>query len=93
MYQGVFAAAVTPLNSDFTPDIDSLPEFLSFLAQRGCHGALILGTTGEGPSFSYVERKIIYQAAINVRHIHPSFQLLAGTGSPSLQDTININHL
>ncbi len=92
-FQGVFAAAVTPLKSDFTPDIDSLPEFLNFLAQRGCHGALILGTTGEGPSFSFAERKIIYQAAGNVRHIHPSFQLLVGTGSPSLQDTINFTRL
>ena len=74
-FQGVFAAAVTPLKSDFTPDIDSLPKFLSFLAQRGCHGALILGTTGEGPSFSFAERKMIYQAARNVRQIHPSFKI------------------
>jgi len=92
-FQGVFAAAVTPLKSDFTPDIDSLPKFLSFLAQRGCHGALILGTTGEGPSFSFAERKMIYQAARNVRQIHPSFQLLVGTGSPSLQDTIKFTRL
>ena len=92
-FQGVFAAAVTPLKSDFTPDIDSIPEFLSFLAQRGCHGALILGTTGEGPSFSFAERKLIYQAASNVRQIHPRFQLLAGTGSPSLQETINFTQL
>ncbi len=92
-FKGIFAAAVTPLKSDLTPDIDSFPEFLSFLAQRGCHGALILGTTGEGPSFSFEERKIIYQAANNVRQIHPSFQLLAGTGTPSLQDTINFTRL
>lgn len=93
VYQGVFAAAVTPLKTNFSPDIDALPEFLSFLAQRGCHGALILGTTGEGPSFAFEERKMIYQAANEVRKIHPDFILLAGTGSPSLQETINFTRL
>ena len=93
IYRGVFAAAVTPLNTDFTPDIDAIPMFLSFLAQRGCHGALILGTTGEGPSFAFEERKTIYQAANEVKKIHPDFILLAGTGSPSLQETINFTQL
>ena len=49
---GIHAAAITPINSDLSPDLTALPEFLGFLADRGCHGALILGTTGEGPSFS-----------------------------------------
>jgi 4-hydroxy-tetrahydrodipicolinate synthase len=93
IYQGVFAAAVTPLKTDFSPDIDAVPEFLSFLAQRGCHGVLILGTTGEGPSFSFQERKMIFQAANEVRKVHPEFLLLAGTGSPSLQETINFTRL
>ena len=48
---GVFAAAVTPLRSDFSPDLNVLPSLLGFLAGRGCHGILLLGTTGEGPSF------------------------------------------
>lgn len=92
-FQGVFAAAVTPLKQDFTPDIESVPTLLNFLAERGCHGALLLGTTGEGPSFSYSERAIIYQAATKVRDIHPDFRLLAGTGSPSIQDTIAYTRL
>jgi 4-hydroxy-tetrahydrodipicolinate synthase len=92
-FRGVYAAAVTPLTSDFNPDVESFPEFLDFLAHRGCHGALILGTTGEGPSFSYSERELIYQAAINVKKVHNDFILLAGTGSPSLKDTIQYTQL
>jgi 4-hydroxy-tetrahydrodipicolinate synthase len=90
---GVFAAAVTPLNADFSPDTDRLPEFLGFLAQRGCHGALILGTTGEGPSFSPPERQRIFSAAVRVREAYPDFSLLAGTGTPSLEETIDLNRL
>jgi 4-hydroxy-tetrahydrodipicolinate synthase len=87
---GVYAAALTPLRADFSPDIEILPSFLSFLACRGCNGALLLGTTGEGPSFSPEERIAVWRSAIEVRQSHPNFHLLAGTGTPSLQETINL---
>ena len=87
---GVYAAALTPLQADSSPDPEPVPAFLSFLADRGCHGALIFGTTGEGPSFSPKERRIIYKAAIKVRETHPDFRLLAGTGTPSLGETITM---
>ncbi len=87
---GVYAAAVTPLNPAYEPDLEAIPALLSFLANRGCHGALLLGTTGEGPSFSYPERIEIFRAAALVRQEHAQFSLLAGTGSPSLEDTISM---
>ena len=85
--KGVFAASITPLKTDFSPDLDSLPGYLDFLARRGCHGALLLGTTGEGPSFSPEQRIKIFKAALEVRQDWPEFQLLAGTGTPSLDET------
>lgn len=87
---GVYAAALTPLKTDSTPDLASVPAFLAFLAERGCHGALIFGTTGEGPSFSAEERKAVWRAALEVREAYPDFRLLAGTGTPSLQETIDL---
>jgi len=87
---GVYAAALTPLNSDSTPNIEAIPTYLAFLAERGCHGALIFGTTGEGPSFSPEERKTVWAAALEIRQNHPEFRLLAGTGTPSLTETINL---
>lgn len=86
--QGVYAAALTPLKSDYSIDSQAIPGFLSFLAQRGCHGALVLGTTGEGPSFAAFERIEIFRAALKVRQEHPGFRLLAGTGTPNLEETI-----
>lgn len=87
---GVYAAALTPLKADSTPHLEPVPAFLSFLAERGCHGALIFGTTGEGPSFSPEERKAVWNEALKVRETHPEFRLLAGTGTPSLQETIDL---
>jgi 4-hydroxy-tetrahydrodipicolinate synthase len=85
---GVFAAAVTPLNPDFSPDFEGLIQLLRFLADRGCHGALLMGTTGEGPSFSIGERLSIFKAAAEAVKLIPNFHLLAGTGTPSLEDSV-----
>jgi len=87
---GIYAAALTPLKSDSTPDLEPVPAFLAFLAERGCHGALIFGTTGEGPSFSPEERRAVWRTALEIREAHPGFRLLAGTGTPSLQETIDL---
>jgi len=90
---GVYAAAVTPLKSDLFPDLEAVAPFLSFLASRGCDGALIFGTTGEGPSFSPTERASVWRAALKVREQVPDFKLFAGTGTPSLTETIDLTKL
>jgi 4-hydroxy-tetrahydrodipicolinate synthase len=85
---GVYAAAVTPLKADFSLALDDLPELLDFLERRGCHGVLLFGTTGEGPSFDPTERLTLLQEALTWRRSHPHFHLLLGTGTPSLEETI-----
>jgi 4-hydroxy-tetrahydrodipicolinate synthase len=87
---GVYAAALTPLAPDFSLALDDLPPFLDFLARRGCHGALLMGTTGEGPSFAAQERLDLLRAALAVRQVHPDFRLLLGTGTPSLEETVQL---
>lgn len=89
---GVYAAAVTPLH-DSTLDLDSVPTLLSFLAGRGCHGAVLFGTTGEGPSFSPAEREALMRCAREAREAIPGFRLIAGTGTPSLSETIDLTKL
>lgn len=89
---GVYAAAVTPL-LDSTLDLDSVPHLLAFLASRGCHGAVLFGTTGEGPSFSPAEREALMRCAHEARESIPGFRLIAGTGTPSLSETIDLTRL
>ena len=90
---GVYAAAVTPLRNDSTLDLDSVPALLAFLASRGCHGALFFGTTGEGPSFSPTERESLLRSVRAYRQLVPGFRILAGTGTPSLSETIDLTKL
>jgi 4-hydroxy-tetrahydrodipicolinate synthase len=88
---GVYCAAITPLNADQSIALDDIPGYLGFLAERGCHGALLLGTTGEGPSFFMDERLAIFNAATRVRQQYPDFRLLAGTGTPNLEETVRLS--
>lgn len=92
---GVYAAAVTPLRQepDSSFDLDSVPTLLKFLASRGCHGVVLFGTTGEGPSFSPAEREVLMRAACEACELMPGFRLLAGTGTPSLSETIDLTKL
>ena len=87
---GVYAAAVTPMRADYSPDLDAIPGLLAYLDKRGCHGVLLLGTTGEGPSFSFGERIAILGTASKYKQVNPQFRLLAGTGTPSLTETIDL---
>jgi 4-hydroxy-tetrahydrodipicolinate synthase len=76
------------MRPDFSLALEDVPLLLDFLARRGCHGALLLGTTGEGPSLSAQERLALLHAALPVRQSWPDFRLLAGTGTPSLEETV-----
>jgi 4-hydroxy-tetrahydrodipicolinate synthase len=92
---GVYAAAVTPLREgpDSTLDLESVPVLINFFASRGCHGIVLFGTTGEGPSFSPAERETMMRAARQARELMPGFRLIAGTGTPSLSETIDLTRL
>jgi 4-hydroxy-tetrahydrodipicolinate synthase len=87
---GVFAAALTPLKEDLSPDEKLIQRYLSHLENNGCHGALLLGTTGEGPSFSREERIKVMESGMEFKQTHPQFKLLLGTGSPSLDETMKL---
>jgi 4-hydroxy-tetrahydrodipicolinate synthase len=90
---GVYAAAVTPLKTDSTLDLESVPQLMTFLASRGCHGIVLFGTTGEGPSFSPSERETLMRFVRAQRDQMPGFRLIAGTGTPSLSESIELTKL
>jgi 4-hydroxy-tetrahydrodipicolinate synthase len=90
---GVYVAALTPLKQDYSVAPEAIVPFLNFLASRDCHGALLFGTTGEGPSFGAKEREVILRAALGVHQTFPHFRLLAGTGTPSLDETVELTRM
>ncbi len=87
---GIYAAAVTPLDLYGNIVLDDWPTLLDFLAERGCHGALLHGTTGEGPAFTFDERIQMIRVALKIHESKPDFHLFIGTGTPSLEETARL---
>ena len=85
---GVIVASVTPLGADGRPNASVLAEHLQILFDRGCDGALLFGTTGEGLSFTVDERRRTLDAVIE-EGIAPH-RLLVGTGALPLPDAIEL---
>ena len=90
---GVIAAMPTPLTEALEPDLAAVPALLDDLVDQGCHGALVLGTTGEGPSFSVAEREAILTTAAAWRAAggHDHFVMVGGSGCANLPETIALS--
>ena len=81
---GVWAAALTPMNQDLSVDHGRLNAHISWLFERGCHGVVLLGTTGEANSLSVSERLELLEhvAASGIQ----TERCIAGTGSCALPE-------
>ena len=83
--QGVIPAVVTPFDLAGCLELAQLRRHITTLIHEGCDGLFVMGTTGEGPSLGLAEREALIAAAAEAGGDLP---LLAGTGTPSLSDTI-----
>ena len=86
--RGVFAAALTPLQDDLSPDIWATIGHYRWLLDEGCDGIVCLGTTGEANSFSLDERLALLDA-LGATDL-PS-KLVVGTGCCAVADTVRLS--
>lgn len=82
---GIYPAVLTPLRSDFSCDHETLARHCFSLVQKGCRGVTLFGTTGEGPSFSLLERLEALDALI-AAGFDPK-RIILGNGSSNVEDT------
>lgn len=83
---GAFAPVPTPLAGTREFDSEALSRHLRWLAEEGLDGVLILGTNGEFPSFSMVERERIAEAAASVSGL----KRMLGVGSCALPEVVEL---
>ena len=86
--RGVFAAALTPLDDDLSPDIGATLGHYRWLLQEGCDGIVCLGTTGEANSFSLDERLALLDA---LGATELPAKLVVGTGCCAVADTVRLS--
>jgi 4-hydroxy-tetrahydrodipicolinate synthase len=81
---GVWAAVLTPLTADYSPDAARAVRCYRDLLERGCDGINVLGTTGEAMSLG-VDQREVFMEAIAASGL-PMERVMVGTGAASLRD-------
>src|SRR3954454_3152357 len=85
----ILTAVVTPFDDDKNIDEDAFVAILRHLADHGSDGAVVAGSTGEGPTLDDDEHVGLVELAVRERP-HPDFTVVAGAGS---NDTRHAVHL
>lgn len=85
----LWCATLTPLGSDGAPQMANLAQHSQALFAAGVQGIAPFGTTGEGQSFSFAERRDGLDALL-AAGIPPS-RILAATGCADLPETIALS--
>ena len=83
----LYVAAVTPCDNKGKFDDALYRDMMPFFKERGVDGVLVLGTTGEFPSFSVAERKKIAETALKHRS---GLEMIVQVGTPNLPETLDL---
>jgi len=83
-----WVAVVTPCDKNLNFDEAMYKDVLAYLKQNGADGVVVLGTTGEYPSFSTVERKKIAETAFKYRN---GLNIIVSSGTSNFPETIELS--
>jgi 4-hydroxy-tetrahydrodipicolinate synthase len=87
--QGKFyVAACTPCDKNLKFDEGMYKDMMAWFKDQGADGVVVLGTTGEYPSFSVAERKKVAETALKHRN---GLLILVGPGTPNFPETIELS--
>jgi len=84
--RGVIAAIATAVDEAGAPDVARSTRLARYLLDNGCDGLNVLGTAGEGTSFSLDERKRLMSAYRTAGL--PMDRLMVGTGAAAVADAV-----
>jgi 4-hydroxy-tetrahydrodipicolinate synthase len=84
----IYAAAITPIRADGTPDLEGLAAHCKYLLAAGCDGVAPLGTTGEAAALPFEYRLRAPEALAKAGLANDA--VLIGVGSPSVGDAISL---
>jgi 4-hydroxy-tetrahydrodipicolinate synthase len=83
---GVYPAIVTPFDENDNVDYETFAENIRRLEEKGVDGIVPCGSTGERPTIDLEEHKRIIEFVAD----EASKPVIAGTGSPSTKETIEL---
>ena len=63
-FHGILSALVTPFDAHGAVDVDRLASFVEYLIDRGVHGLIPLGSTGEYYALTPHEREVVIRTTL-----------------------------
>src|SRR5215471_16937459 len=83
-----WVAAATPCDKNLKFDDGIYKDQMAYLKENGADGVVVLGTTGEYPSFSVAERKKIAETALKHRN---GLNIIVSPGTSNFPETIELS--
>jgi len=87
MFTGAMVALVTPFQ-DGEIDFQTLDELIEFQVEGSIDGIVPVGTTGESPTLSHEEHKLVIERVVKV--VDGQVPVIAGAGSNSTAEAIEL---
>jgi len=89
VWKGSLVALATPFDEHNRIDYEALERLIDFQIEQGSDGLVIAGTTGESATLDQAEHtELIARAA---EHVDGRITVLAGTGSNSTRQTVDLS--
>jgi 4-hydroxy-tetrahydrodipicolinate synthase len=83
-----YVAACTPCDKGLKFDDGAYKDMLAWFKDQGADGVVVLGTTGEYPSFSVAERKKVAETALKHRN---GLLIIVSPGTPNYPETLELS--
>jgi 4-hydroxy-tetrahydrodipicolinate synthase len=87
MFKGSFVALITPFRNGAV-DRDAFQRLVEWQVKQGTHGLVPCGTTGESPTLSYEEHKLVVELCVEAAA--KRVPVVAGTGSNNTAHSIEL---
>jgi len=88
MLTGSIVAIATPMQPGGELDLPALTKLIDFHVVNGTRGIVIVGTTGESPTVSVEEHRLLIRTAVEVARGRVT--VIAGTGANSTAEAIEL---
>ena len=83
---GLIAAPFTPMDESGNLKLSAIASYYTFLKQNGIKGAFICGSTGEGVSLTFAEKKAVAEAWAACTRGDQDFKVMTLLGGTSIAD-------
>jgi len=88
MLTGSLVAIATPMQADGSLDLASYRKLIDFHIANGTSAIVAVGTTGESPTVSVDEHRVLIKTAVD--HAAGRIPIIAGTGANSTAEAIEL---